>query len=134
MNDLESTALRRARALITPIECWTQRALARNAAGKAVASTDTEAVRWCATGAIERAGHELRVRNQRWVVAGVLTQVIQAARPPPNVDPHSLHLTWLNDGDYHPDLTPADVHRKVLDAFDAAIASDTHQADTEERA
>ncbi len=104
--------LHRARALIADSVRWCTRAPARDLEGAEVAPDDPAAVAWCASGALDRAAHDL---NVSWEVSHRACRALEDA----TVRLHGHYLPQeVND-------LAADAdggHTAVVELYDAAIA------------
>jgi hypothetical protein len=103
-----------ARALVA--RGWTQYAWAKNERGETVLASATDAVRWCAGGAIRLAGMQLGLSTEGAVEA--LLGVIGA--PVTGRLEHHAVAPW-NDA-------PERTQEEVLEAFDKAIARQRGEA------
>lgn len=108
MSRGSAAVLRRAAELIAAPERWTQGTLARDANGKECQECGTQAVQWCALGAIVRAAADAGFHSH-WCDASWVLR---------------LHLGIRNTGEWND--SPFRTHAEVLAALRAA-------ADAEER-
>ena len=112
--------LKEARDTIADIDHWTYGGYARNVYGSEVTAYDTQAVRWCAVGAMRKTAHQVGDREARLRTSIDIRYALdtQATRL------FGVEILELNDAKSD---KPRIRHQNVLRVYEAAIAKEEEE-------
>ena len=108
--------LRKAYELLKNKRRWTKDASAKNAAGEQTSPQERDAVKWCASGAINKFGWEEPETNNRHYVSMAEELLIQGIRDAEHLGEEYVTIPGVNDG--------RDGYRRIMRGFHRALGLD----------